>query len=138
VTPDTAEFAFEARTDGAYWFDAVEGDVTERLKPNPNHDFTPAFKVLVDTTPPVVRITEAKRDGDKIHMTWASSDKNPKSDGTKLWINKTGRDADWQYVDAPAGTTTTTFGPGVKGKAQVKVTVTDAAGNEGTAVVTVE
>jgi hypothetical protein len=96
-------------------------------------------RITVDTTPPVVRITEAKRDGDKIHMTWVSSDANPKPAGTKLWINKTGREADWQYVAAPVGVSTTTFGPGVKDKAQLKVTVVDAAGNEGTsAVVTVE
>ncbi|MDY3551233.1 sigma-70 family RNA polymerase sigma factor [Gemmata sp. JC717] len=126
AAPDATGLAFDAPEDGLYWFDIVENPKDRSEAPTVT--LKPTFKVVVDTTPPVVRITEATRAGNEIRVAWAVTEANP---GTlKVRWQATEPASPWQDVSVPSTESTVTFDPGVKKKVRVQVLATDAAGNE--------
>ncbi|VTR93555.1 sigma-70 family rna polymerase sigma factor : Uncharacterized protein OS=Isosphaera pallida (strain ATCC 43644 / DSM 9630 / IS1B) GN=Isop_0849 PE=4 SV=1: Sigma70_r2: Sigma70_r4_2 [Gemmata massiliana] len=135
ITPDKTAFTFEAPEDGLYWL-----AVAVIPKDQPDSSVTalePALKVIVDTVPPVVRVTKAERVDDRLRVSWSVTEANPGA--LKVRWNVTGRESDWHDVPVATNESSATFSPGSGAKAQIQVVQVDAAGNEGrSAVVTVE
>lgn len=137
--PGKDELVYTAPRDGLYWFHMVTVGKNGAREPR---DFTrepPAMKVLVDTTPPTVRVTTAKREVDMIRVEWAVEDANPGP--VEVWTRRPGADPiGWvRRASAESWATAATFSPGHAGPVEVRVTAKDAAGNEGvSAVVRVE
>ncbi|AWM35971.1 ECF RNA polymerase sigma factor SigE [Gemmata obscuriglobus] len=126
VPPDETQFTFNVPEDGLYWFYLAENpkDRSEA----PKGTLKPAFKVVVDTTPPVVRITEPTRVGNEIRVAWAVTEANPGA--LKVRWQAAEPASPWQDVAVPSTESTVTFDPGVKKKVRVQVLATDAVGNE--------
>src|SRR5438105_14705297 len=66
VYPDRDAFVFVAKDDGLYWFQIVTIDRQGRKDPANVTAEPPALKVLVDTVKPVVRFTNARRNGEEV------------------------------------------------------------------------
>jgi hypothetical protein len=130
VTPDQDHFAFEAREDGLYWLNMVIVFRDGRRDPKDPARVQPALKLLIDATPPVVRILSAKREGEEVAVEWAVEDKYPNDAATQV-LYKTSS-GDWQPVPSSAVTKRSArFKPTTTGPIAVQVAVKDLVGNTG-------
>src|SRR5262249_55670021 len=119
------------KEDGIYWFTMVEEDLQGRNIPADLTRTPPDLKVLVDTVPPRVQFTNAKRNGEEVVVEWAVDDKYPDENNTKLHFRPAGSDGYWQEVTLPAGSKTgVRFAAGTTSAVVVRVTACDLAGNK--------
>lgn len=135
--PTEEAFVYQAKDDGVYWFQLVTVDLKGAKDPVDLTKEPPALKVLVDTAPPVVRITEAKRVGDEIVVQWMVEDKFWDEASTKVFFRDAGAgdSAPWREVILRSSTRTgVRFSPGIPGAVQVKVIAQDLAGTKGEAI----
>ena len=131
VAPDRDAFTFIAKDDGIYWFTMVEEDLQGRNVPSDLTRTVPDLKVAVDTVPPRVQFTNAKRNGEEIVVEWVVEDKNPDENNTKVHFRAAGSDGYWQEVTLPAGSKTgVRFATGTANAVVVRVTAYDMAGNK--------
>jgi hypothetical protein len=131
VTPDREYFAYVAKDDGIYWFNVVVV-YTDGAKDPP--DVTragPAQKLLVDATPPVVRIASAARAGDDITVEWTVEEKFPNPAKTALSYRPVGgTEGDWKTVPLTgADPKAARFNPNTNAPLLVRVSAEDLAGN---------
>ena len=136
VTPDKDHFVFNAKDDGLYWLNMVIVFRDGKKDPPDVTRVPPAQKLLVDATPPVVRITSAQRVGEEIVVEWTVEDKFPNDITTQVQFKPTGANAvgDWQPISAAnIAKRSARFKPGTPSPVMVQVTTADIAGNPGTA-----
>ena len=122
-------FLFDAPDDGEYWF-AV--NTQDRLK---LQDLTPAMKVVVDTTPPVVGVRPSGKG-----VEWAVTDVNLNTTSIKLQCKRPGW-KEWQTIDDRPMKAADTYAWALKSgeSIETRVIAKDLAGNETTSgVVKVE
>jgi hypothetical protein len=128
---------YTAPADGIYWFTAVRVFADGTQEPDSLTDHRAEMKVLVDTTPPVVRLLSARRDGRFVRVDWEVEDANRDDAGTVVEYRPAGSNAGWTrlaigthrthaQIDAPNG--------GI----EVRVKAKDRAGNEGSTTKVVE
>jgi hypothetical protein len=130
VTPDQSFFAFEAKEDGLYWVNMVIVFRDGRREPKDPARVPPAQKLLIDATPPVVRILSAKREGEEVAVEWAIEDKFPNDAATQVLYKAPG--GDWQPVPSSAITKRSArFKPSTTGPIAVQVAAKDLVGNTG-------
>ncbi|MBX9585369.1 MAG: hypothetical protein K2X87_34105, partial [Gemmataceae bacterium] len=124
---------FEATADGEYWFRVAAISENGVRGPDDRTTGGPDLKVLVDTVPPEVRTTAARRDGAEVAVEWAVADANPGRVRPTVISHRPAGDpnAKWTEVGVPAGRTDARFEPNGAGPVEVRVKVRDAAGNEG-------
>jgi len=135
VTPDKDHFVFNAKDDGIYWLNMVIVFRDGKKDPPDVTRVAPAQKLLVDATPPVVRITSAQRVGEEILLEWAVEDKFPNDIATQVQFKPTGANAigDWQPISAAnISKRSARFKPGTASPLMLQVTTSDLAGNPGT------
>jgi hypothetical protein len=138
VTPDKDVIPFTAKEDGIYWFKMVivdlkgKRDVVELTRDPPD------MQVVIDTTPPVVRVTKAKRTGRNVVIEWAVEDKFPSDAQTRVYFCVPGPQARWQPVQRdpsvfPPGTPWygVGFDCGTTEAIAVNISTADIAGNPG-------
>jgi RNA polymerase sigma factor (sigma-70 family) len=132
--PDRDKLVYTTPRDGVYWLQLVTVGKNGR-EPQDLTREPPAMKVIVDTTPPTVRVTAAKRDGNTVRVEWAVEDANPGP--VEVWARRPGEDANgWVRRATPEQwATAANFDPGHTGPVEVQVRAKDAAGNEGTSAV---
>lgn len=132
VTPDKDHFVFTAKEDGLYWVNMVIVYRNGQKDPPDVSRVPPAQKLLLDTTPPVVRITTARRDGDEVVVEWTVDDKFPNDAATQVSFRGTGPTDIFQPVPA-AGVSkrSARFRPGTTATVAVQVATQDLAGNPG-------
>jgi hypothetical protein len=136
VTPDKDHLVFRAREDGVYWVNMIIRFRDGTQDPVDPSRVPPAMKLMVDATPPVVRITSAQRIGEEVIVEWAVEEKFPNESATTVHFKAAGPNAlgDWQPVPAAAiGKNSARFNPGITGAVAVQVATTDLAGNPATA-----
>jgi hypothetical protein len=131
ATPDKDFFPYAARDDGMYWFLMVVV-FTDGTKEPP--DVTRAAdpqRILIDATPPAVRLTSANRTGDEVAVEWAVDEKYPNPGKTKVAFRPaSGSEADWKDVPVPGGDARAVkFNPSTPANILVRVTAEDLAGN---------
>jgi hypothetical protein len=129
VTPDKDAFVYVAKDDGVYWFKMVLVDLRGNKDPADLTRDPPDLKIVIDTTPPQVRVTNARRSGDEIVVEWAVDDKFLNEAETKVHFRPTDNPkAYWQEVTLPTKTGVK-FRCGTSDAVTVKITAADVAGN---------
>ena len=94
-----AFFTFNAPADGVYWFNMVVVFTDGTKDPVDVTTATNPQKLLVDATPPVVRLSTASRTGDEISVEWVVEDKYPNPGKTKVAYRPVGApDTAWKDV----------------------------------------
>ena len=132
VTPDKDAFVYLAKDDGVYWFKMVIEDLKGNRDPADLTLDPPDLKVVVDTTRPEVRVTNARRSGEEIVLEWTVTDKFLNDAETKVhfWATDNGKGY-WRDVTLPNGPRTgVKFPCGTKDATAVKITAVDIAGNK--------
>src|SRR5689334_15270638 len=89
VTPDKDAFVYIAKDDGIYWFKMVIEDLKGNKDPADLTRDPPDMKMVIDTTPPQVRVTGARRQGEEIVIAWAVEDKSPNAAEPKVHFRAT-------------------------------------------------
>lgn len=136
VTPDKDHLLFRAPADGIYWVSSVIVFKDGKRDPVDVSRAPPAMKLLVDATPPVVRLTAAQRAGDEVTVEWTVDEKFPNDAATQVMYKPVGPTAigDWQQVPgASVVKRTARFRPTATGPIAVQVVAHDLAGNTGSA-----
>jgi hypothetical protein len=135
ATPDKKFFPFYAKEDGLYWFQMQIIHQNGTKEPADLNQMKPALCVLVDTQPPILRVTNAEKIGDDVAVTWQLQEANPDMDSLRLEYRPAGDPAgQWvpvQISPMPAGQTR--FHPAVAGPVQIRMMVQDVAGNQAVA-----
>ncbi len=131
ATPDAKSIPYTAKDDGLYLVNMV---IVYRSGVRDPADVTktaPLQKLLVDATPPVVKITAAEKAGDDVRVAWSVDDRNPADAKTKLeWKPLGDLDSSWKTVPiANADRRAATFAANSSSGITVRVTVEDLAGN---------
>jgi hypothetical protein len=131
ITPDKDAFVYVAKDDGVYWFKMVIVDVKGKNDPADLTSGPPDLKMVIDTAPPAVRVTNARRTGDEVVVEWAVEDKFPNDAETKVHFRATDNpNGFWQEVTLPANSRTgVKFPCGTPAGITVKITAADVAGN---------
>ena len=134
ATPDKKSFIFYAPNDGAYWFNITVVDAKGNREPD-IYKTAPRQRVLVDTVKPNIRLVTTEWQGDEVVVGWDIQEPNPDLNTLKLEY----RTADapqwtWSTVTAtPALTGRARFRPTGTGGINVRLQMSDTAGNLGTA-----
>ena len=131
ATPDKKMFPFFAPADGQYWFQVCTVD--QRGKRNPSDlNQEPGLKVLIDTLPPIVRITAADKVGDDVVLSWQIQESNPDMDTLRLEYRPAGDPVGQWYPVAinPLMSGQVRFHPQMQGPLQVRLGLMDYAGNQ--------
>lgn len=131
ATPDAKSILYTAKDDGVYLVNMVIVYKSGVRDPADVTKAAPLQKLLVDATPPAVRLT-AERKGDDVAVAWSVDDRNPADAKTKLEWKPTGdSELAWKGVTiSSADRRSATFSPGpVANGVTVRVRVQDAAGN---------
>lgn len=137
TSPDRGRFDFKAPSDGTYWFSTVMVFQDGSQEPKDLASMAPHLKILVDTTPPVVRLTEVRRTGDGVVLNWTVEDKCPNHAATRVQFKQAGTagqaiDGVWQSVNLPAESPLgVRFNPEIMGPIEFRVIASDRAGNIG-------
>ncbi|OWK47193.1 hypothetical protein [Fimbriiglobus ruber] len=135
VLPSKDQFEFISKEDGLFWVSMVIVYVDGKKDPPDVSRALPGMKLLIDTVPPVVRVTSAQRVADDIIVDWTVDEKFPNDKATQVTYKAMGSGvtSDWQPV--PNGSVTgrtARFKPNVPGPILVQIVATDHAGNTGT------
>jgi hypothetical protein len=135
IPPSQEEFTFTAKADGLYYISMQLVFTKGPAEPVDVSRVPPAQKLVIDSTPPVVKVTSAARNGEEIIAEWTVEDKFPNDATTKLFYRAlAGTDADWQA--APDGSVTkrgAKFKSLVAGPVVIQIVTQDLAGNVGRA-----
>ncbi len=131
VTPDKDHFVYVAKEDGVYWFKMQIVDLKGNKDPAELTTDPADLKMVIDTAPPQIRVTNAKRTGDEIVVEWAVDDKFPNDAETKVQFRPAGNaTAYWQDVTLPAASRTgVKFPCGTSDGITLKISTADVAGN---------
>ncbi|MCI0703305.1 MAG: hypothetical protein L0241_19680 [Planctomycetia bacterium] len=132
VTPDKDAFVYLAKDDGVYWFKMVIEDLKGNKDPSDLTAGAPDLKMVIDTLPPQVRPTNAKRNGEEVVIEWMVEDKFPNDAETKVHFRSASNpNGFWQEVMLPANSRTgVKFPCGTSEAVVVRITATDVAGNK--------
>jgi hypothetical protein len=128
-----SQFSFKVKDDGEYWVRMQTVFKNGTLDPKDPSRLPPEQKLVVDTTKPVVTVTQAEAVGDEVAVAWTITDKHPVDRSTRVWYKPTGTD-DTQWQQVPEGNIskrTARFKPAVGGPLTVQVGTLDLAGNNG-------
>jgi len=134
IRPTDKFFAFQAPTDGQYWFTvAVVYRNGSQVPADPSQS-PPQQKVVFDTQKPSPRFTAADRIGEEVVVNWDVQEANPDLATMKLEYRPTEATAGgfWYAVPASPGLAgQARFRPNTPGPVTVKLSLTDTAGNLG-------
>ena len=139
VYPNQDKFVYVAPKDGLYWFHIVIVDLQGRKDPQNLTTEPPAMKVLVDTIPPVVTITNARRNGEEACVEWRIDDEFHNDVATRVSFRPAGgRPEEWWEVSLqklpPGARNGVKFPTGTTGPLLVRVIAKDFAGNTAEAI----
>jgi hypothetical protein len=129
--PDQAFITFTATDDGLYWLNLAIVYRDGKQEPANIASQPPAQKLLIDTTPPAVRIRDAVRLGDDVSVEWSIDDAYPADERSRVEFRPQGSsETSWKTVPiTSADKRGTRFNPQSNLPIQIRVTVEDQAGN---------
>ena len=135
VTPDRPALDFAVNKDGKYWVSSVQVFLDgQRWPPDPTRPPPESIqKLLIDTTPPVVRFTTLRRDGDDVVAEWTVEDQFPDDAATQM-VFKPAAAPDAAFQPVPPGSVNgprrmARFKPGTADELVVKIQVQDLCRN---------
>lgn len=132
VAPQASRFEFRAPVDGEYWFAVRTLDVNNQLHPRGNV-IQPGLKVVVDSVQPVLTVNLRETAPGRIELNWKATDTN--LDPTKLRLEyRNPGNTKWQMMGVvPKATGRTSWTVTRAGNIAVRGTISDRAGNVGSA-----
>lgn len=135
ASPEQQQFAFQAPTDGVYWFSICVVDRQGNQDPPDPFQAQVGQKVLVDTVRPELRIVSAERQGDDVVVRWEAIDQNLDLGTLRLQYRTTETPPGvWNPVHvAPAVAGQALFRPAGVGAVSVRLEVQDLAKNASSA-----
>jgi hypothetical protein len=135
VLPNVNEFAFTVKDDGMYFINMQLAYLDGRLEPPDVSRVLPAQKIIIDSTPPVVKVGSVQRVGEEIAVDWSVEDKFPNDRMTMIRFRPvSGGESDWQVAtDGVLNRNSAKFKCPLTGPLVVQVLATDLAGNVGRA-----
>ncbi len=96
--PEVLHFTYSAEQDGEYWFAVRTVDAKGQVHPTGGH--TPQLCVVVDTTPPQLKLSAVYDERGSVEFTWEIIDENP--DPRSLAFKaKTSQHLAWQSIVLP-------------------------------------
>ena len=129
--PEQESFTFAAKEDGVYWCKIQTVFTNGQKIPADVTRSPPDQRLFLDGTPPVVRITSAKRAGEEVAVEWLVEEKYP--DEAKTVIRYKASDSaesSWVTVPfMPGGRTAVSFKPNTPGPITVEIIARDLVGN---------
>ena len=135
--PAQHQFLFHAGSDTEYWFAIRTIDRSGQLRPESIPG--PGLCVLVDTKPPVLRITAQRSPTGQVSVRWEIDERNVKPNGLNLQY-RTARDEPWQSVaidrqrhdgaETPRSGETTFWPKPGSNEIEIQAQIADAAGNQ--------
>jgi hypothetical protein len=139
ATPDKKFFPFFAPSDGMYWFQVCTVDQRGVRTPADLNQMEPGLKVLIDSQPPVLRITSADRVGEDVVLSWQIQEANPDLDTLRLEYRPAGDPIGQWYTVAinPLMAGQVRFHPAMPGPIQLRMGLLDYAGNQAQASQTI-
>jgi hypothetical protein len=130
---DKREFAYRAPADGVYWFTVAVINARGEEEPNDVSTVPPnkIQKIVVDTTPPAVKIQSADRRGAEVSMTWHVQEDHPDASALRVEYRTADMpEGQWRPVPfVPGEREEVTFRPEGAGEVLVRVEAVDLAGN---------
>jgi hypothetical protein len=135
--PGEQGFRYMAPKEGVYLIKLVVIDKSDtRAQPVVDLEHTPlSYKILVDTTPPDVRLADLVRTGDTIMVEWGILENYPDEKTFKVEYRTADMPADapWKLVPEaqPRAKGSVAIKPGTSAAVSVRVSVRDQAGNLG-------
>lgn len=129
VPPSDGKITFEAAGDGEYWFAVQQVYKDGRRRPSRMENVTPQRKVRVDTAPPRVELRPISEDG-KVGVEWSIRSDDAELSTMRLESRSTLM-REWAPIAlSPQRSGRKTWEPEGKGDLEVRLRVSDAAGNE--------
>ncbi|MBM3995109.1 MAG: hypothetical protein FJ303_13300 [Planctomycetes bacterium] len=131
--PREQHFRFSTPNDGYFWFCVQSRDDKGKLHPEKSDDFRASLKVIVDTLPPMVRVTPLPPRNTEVGVSWTIQDDNLDAtlpDAVRVEYRILGA-ANWIPLSVPPGANQIYWAPGVNGQVEVRISARDRAGNLG-------
>jgi hypothetical protein len=133
AAPDAKQFRFNAPQDGLYWFAVQTVDKQGSLQPRAESDLKPNLKVIVDSTPPAVRVQPLPPRNGEVGVSWSVKDDNLDSalpDSVRVEYRLPGG-TQWIPLSLPLAASHIYWNPHNQGVIDVRVLARDRAGNIG-------
>ncbi len=136
--PTGENFKFAAPGDGWYWFAVQTKDSAGRFFPPNVNLVPPGLKVCVDTVPPLVYVKQVATNEAAAAFEWDVREDNPDLFSLRADYRAVGS-RDWVKLEIPPRLSERYFAwnPAVKGPWEVRVQLTDKAGNLGEQTATI-
>ncbi|MFQ5653728.1 MAG: hypothetical protein ACE5GW_03235 [Planctomycetota bacterium] len=128
---------FQAPADGRYGFVVIARDRAGRIQEPPQPGTSPDVECIIDATPPVLEVLQPSAErriysGSELVVHWESSDDNPLDMPVTLEFRRTAEDP-WLRMGRedshPASGRLQWWPPYVDGRVEVRISVSDRAGN---------
>lgn len=130
VAPDAGKFQFQAPGEGEYWFVVRTLDGQNRMHPD-SPTMEPGLTVVVDTTPPQIRVELRETAPGRVQLAWAATDSHVDVSQLRLEYIQPGQ-PDWQVVSVvPRAIGQTEWSVPQAGMVAVRALVGDHAKNTG-------
>ena len=131
IRPGEEGFHYLAKSDGVYWFTVAVLDKKGNQEPRDIYQSDDRLKIVVDTIRPEIKLT-AERQGSAIQVQWTVREENPDLATMKLEAKIPGGDA-WLPVQIkPSLTGSGTLQVPQMGPVEMRMSISDRAGNLGT------
>jgi hypothetical protein len=131
AAPDQKRFNFTAEGDGLYLFAVQTTDLQKRNYPDKLEALVPVLRVVFDTVPPVVNLKALPPRGNEVGVSWDVRDDNfdlNQPDAIKLDYRPAGA-VSWIPLFRAPGASTHYWAPATTALVEVRIRVTDLAGN---------
>lgn len=129
VAPSDGKITFEAAGDGEYWFAVQQIYKDGRRRPSKMEGVVPQRKVIVDATPPRLELGPITGGG-KIGVEWSIRSDDADLSTLRIDARPTSK-REWSPVSvSPTRTGRKTWEPEIKNDHEIRIRVTDRAGNE--------
>jgi hypothetical protein len=130
---DASHFLYTAPQDGLYWFAIQVVGKNGALFPRTADDLKPGLKVIVDATPPAVRVQALPPRNGEVGVSWSVKDENldlALPDSVRVEYRLPGGGG-WIPLTLPLAGSQIYWNPRTNGNVDVRVLARDRAGNVG-------
>ena len=136
IPPNRNRFLFQAKGDGEYWFLIRTLDRAGQMRPRQGNQ--PGLRVVVDTSPPDLKLDAFRGNGGQITARWQVTDPNLNPESLKIQYRPAGVTA-WQTLAIDPSTMVvqgimrfgqaTWWPQAASGRLEIRAEVSDTAGN---------
>lgn len=131
IGPDKDAFNFNAPADGSYWLIVAAVDRQGRQDPDNLQKHGPDMRLAIDTSKPLLRLTQGQRQGEDVVIAWELKEEAPDWNSFRLEYQTKDGASSWTRIPVTAGLTgQARFRPPSPEPLVVRLVLKDQAGNE--------